>query len=195
MDTFGWLAIAGGAIAILGVVAYGVWGRTPMMEDEEEPDVDFSSYAPPIPSARTGTKDQVMLPDDERAPAPAPVFSAPVAPPAPVRPSEPAGAYLVIKTGADQGRQYPVGNAVTIGRGAGCGITLADNKVSSEHGRFKRQGDSYVYLDLKSTNGSFLLIEGREERLRVDQALVDGDELRLGGTVLQFLRTPKGDKR
>jgi hypothetical protein len=197
MDIFGWIAIGSGAVAILGVVGYGIWGRTPMIEYDDEPMVDFSSYAPPMPPAPAESADQMTLTAAEPAPvaAPAPTLSAPVTPPAPAKPAEPVGAYLFVKTGADQGQQFPVGNQVTIGRGAGCGITLADNKVSSEHGQLKRQGDSYVYLDLKSTNGSFLLIEGREERLRTGQALVDGDELRLGGTVLKFIRVQEGSRR
>jgi pSer/pThr/pTyr-binding forkhead associated (FHA) protein len=84
---------------------------------------------------------------------------------------------------------------VTIGRGAECGITLADSKVSAEHAQLKREGSSYVYLDLKSTNGSFLIIEGREERLRSSQALMDGDEIRLGQTVLKFIRVQEGGRR
>jgi len=44
---------------------------------------------------------------------------------------------------------------------------------------------------LKSTNGSFLIIEGREERLRIQPALMDGDEIRLGQTVLKFIRVSR----
>lgn len=197
MDLFGWLAIGSGAITILGVVGYGIWGRTPMLENAEEPVVDYGAYAPPMPLAPPSEPEEPMtFTAVEPTPsAPAPTLSAPVTPPAPAKPAEPVGAYLFVTTGADQGQQYPVGNQVTIGRGASCGVTLADSKVSSEHGQLKRQGDSYVYLDLKSTNGSFLLIEGREERLRTGQALVDGDELRLGGTVLKFIRVQEGARR
>jgi hypothetical protein len=184
---FGWLAIACGGIAILGVIAYAIWGRSPMEEpaDDAADDYDYTQPAEPVTLT---------------APAPEPAATLVATPPtisvpAPAAPSGPIGAYLFVKSGADQGRQYPVGNQVTIGRGAGCGITLADTRISAEHGQLKRQGDSYVYLDLKSTNGSFLLVEGREERLRSGQALVDGDEIRLGGTTLKFIRVQEGGRR
>ena len=189
MSTFGWLAFACGSIAILGVVAYAIWGRSSVEEYEEEPAADYTSYTEEVQVKQV---EQAPEPEPEPVAAPvAPAPVAPVAPPAPVAPAappEPVGPYLLVKSGADQGRRFPVAAQTTVGRGAACDITLADSKVSTEHGRFKRQGDSFVYTDLKSTNGSFLVTEGREERLLAGQALVDGDELRLGGTVLQFVR-------
>jgi Inner membrane component of T3SS, cytoplasmic domain len=198
MSSLGWAAFACGGMAVLGVVAYAIWGRSPMDEYPEETAELQTAYAQPVrrkePIDQVKQPQPVAEPAAPAAPAPAPAASvAPAAPPAPATPPEPVGPYLLVKSGADQGRRFPVADEVTIGRGAACGVTLADSKVSSEHGRLKRQGESFVYLDLKSTNGSFLLIEGREERLLAGQALVDGDELRLGTTVLQFIRN--GDKR
>jgi hypothetical protein len=194
LRVFGWLAIASGGVAILGVLAYAVWGRSPMEEYQEDQSGDYTDgFTQPAPFAEPMT---LTAPEPVTiGGAPATTISAPPMPAPRATTSGPIGAYLFIKSGADQGNQYPVGNQVTIGRGANCGITLADSKVSSEHGQLKRQGDSYVYLDLKSTNGSFLMVEGREERLRSSQALVDGDELRLGSTVLKFIRVQEGGKR
>jgi hypothetical protein len=195
MSVLGWTAIASGAIAILGVLAYAIWGRSPMAEYPEDAAEGYmGSYAPPMQPIEPMTLTVPETAAPTLAPPPAPTLAPPPAP-APAAPAGPIGAYLFVKTGADQGKQFPVGNQVTIGRGAGCGITLADSRVSAEHGQLKRQGDSYVYLDLKSTNGSFLVIEGREERLRTSQALVDGDEIRLGGTVLKFIRVQEGSRR
>ena len=192
------MAIASGGVAILGVLAYAVWGRSPMEEysDDQAGDyVDGLADLPPFSEPMTLTAPEPVTIGGAMGGAPATTLAAPFAPAPRPAPSGPVGAYLFIKSGSDQGRQFPVGNQVTIGRGANCGITLADSKVSSEHGQLKRQGDSYVYLDLKSTNGSFLVVEGREERLRSSQALVDGDELRLGSTVLKFIRVQEGGKR
>jgi hypothetical protein len=193
MSAFGWTAIASGCVAILGVVAYAIWGRSPMEEYRDEAPVDRApGHAPPVKTAKAA---QTVQPTAATTP-PAAQPAMPAAPvPAPPRAPAPTGPYLLVKTGADRGRQFPIGNKATIGRAAGCDITLADNRVSAEHGQLERQGDSYVYLDLKSTNGSFLVVEGREERLLTGQALVDGDEVRLGGTVLRFVRTPEGGKR
>jgi len=194
MRVFGWLAIASGGVAILGVLAYAVWGRSPMEEYPEDlPADDMGGFGPPAQFAEPMTLTAREPPT--RGGAPAPTLAAPVMPASKPASSGPVGAYLFVKSGADQGHQFPVGNQVIIGRGANCGITLEDSKVSSEHGQLKRQGDSYVYLDLKSTNGSFLMVEGREERLRSGQALVDGDEIRLGQTVLKFIRVQEGGKR
>jgi hypothetical protein len=188
MKVFGWLAIASGGVAIIGVLAYAVWGRAPQEQLPEQADGYEGEFAPPVGPAEPAT---LTVPENATvAVAPAPRLA-----PAPARQPDPIGAYLFVKTGADQGRQFQVGNQVTIGRGAECGITLADSKVSAEHAQLKREGSSYVYLDLKSTNGSFLIIEGREERLRSSQALMDGDEIRLGQTVLKFIRVQEGGRR
>jgi hypothetical protein len=191
----GWLAIASGGVAIIGVLAYAIWGRVSHSDIEDEMAEDYGGmFAPPVSPLEPTT---LTAPATLNAPEP-PTVAAPtvaVPPPASAAPAGPVGAYLFVKTGADQGRQFPIGNQTTIGRGSGCGITLADSRISTEHGQLKRQGDSYVYLDLKSTNGSFLMVEGREERLRSSQALVDGDELRLGQTVLKFIRVQEGGRR
>jgi hypothetical protein len=189
MRIFGWLAVASGGISILGVLAYGIWGRSTQADLAEDEDAAYmGDFAAPAESTGPVTISSSDSPT---------VVAPPVVPPAPkpVAPSGPVGAYLFVKSGAGQGRQFPVGNQVTIGRGSGCGITLDDARVSTEHAQLKREGGSYVYLDLKSTNGSFLIVEGREERLRSSQALVDGDEVRLGGTVLQFIRVQEGGRR
>lgn len=189
MKICGWLAIASGGVTILGVLAYAVWGRARQMElPDDGADGYMAEFSQPV-----GSMEPLTLTAPENATVVAPPTPAPA--PAPAARSAPVGAYLFVKSGADQGRQFPVGNQVTIGRAASCGITLADSRVSSEHAQLKREGASYVYLDLKSTNGSFLIVEGREERLRSSQALVDGDEVRLGQTVLKFIRVQEGGQR
>lgn len=188
MRICGWLAIASGGIAIIGVLAYAVWGRVPQEVLPDQADAYVGDFAQPVEPMEPST---LTVPE-------APTLAAPLAPipaPMPAASSGPIGAYLFVKSGADQGRQFQVGNQVTIGRVASCGITLADARVSAEHAQLKREGSSYVYLDLKSTNGSFLIVEGREERLRSSQALVDGDEVRLGQTVLKFIRVQEGGRR
>jgi hypothetical protein len=187
MKIFGWLAIGSGGLAVLGVLGYGVWGRTPLPVVDEPASADFAYQAFEPGPADPPFEAQTL------ASAPTALVAPTVVAPAPSQAN--AGAYLFVKSGPDQGRQFPVAGQVTIGRSARCGVTLADSRVSSEHAQLKREGASYVYLDLKSTNGSYLRVEGREERLRSSQALVDGDEIRVGETVLQFISTPKGNSR
>jgi hypothetical protein len=188
MKVFGWLAIGSGGVTLVGVLAYAIWGRAPQPEVHEDQADGFAGdfeagFAAPVDMIEPPT---LATPETVTMAQP---------PPAPAPPAAPVGAYLFVKSGADKGRQFPVGNQVTIGRGASCGITLSDARVSAEHAQLKREGASYVYLDLKSTNGSYLVVEGREERLRSSQALVDGDEIRVGQTVLKFIRVQEGGKR
>ena len=97
-----------------------------------------------------------------RAPAPAPTPAAPsqrragggVAPAKPARararaPPHPRAA------GARRARRFPLDDELTVGRGGGCGIVLADDTfVSHVHARvFRRDGDVYVE-DLGSRNGT-----------------------------------------
>jgi pSer/pThr/pTyr-binding forkhead associated (FHA) protein len=106
-----------------------------------------------------------------------------------------SGAHIFIKAGPDQGRLFPLKDLVTVGRGSGCEVRLSDPHVSTKHAQIKREGAVYTYLDLRSTGGSFLQMGGHEERLRDVHSLGNNDELRLGDTILQFIRTPQGDKR
>ena len=87
------------------------------------------------------------------------------------------------------------GTQLAVGREADNDIQLPHEKVSKHHAVLRRAKDRWCIEDLKSTNGSFLVVEGREERLRTGQALVDGDELRLGGTTLKFIRVQEGARR
>jgi Inner membrane component of T3SS, cytoplasmic domain len=193
MRVCGWLAIGSGGIALLGVLAYAIWGR---VSSEEMPDDELDDYAPGTGQPFAPIEPPTLTsPETMTMPGQAFQVSTPPAPPAPPAPSGPVGAYMFVKSGSDKGRQFAVGNQVTIGRGTNCGIRLDDSRISSEHAQLKREGSSYVYLDLKSTNGSFLIVEGREERLRSSQALVDGDEVRVGQTVLKFIRVQEGSKR
>jgi pSer/pThr/pTyr-binding forkhead associated (FHA) protein len=106
-----------------------------------------------------------------------------------------AGAHLFVKSGPDQGRLFPLADLVTVGRSAGCDIRLADPHVSSRHAQLKREAAAYVYLDLRSSSGSFLQVGGGEQLLRAAHTFADNDQIRLGETVLQFIRTPHGGKQ
>ncbi len=72
----------------------------------------------------------------------------------------------------------------TLGRGPANTIVLTDYHLSGEHGQIVREGQSYVYRDLRSTNGS--AVERAGNRLAVDATrrheigLEHGDLLLLG---------------
>ena len=73
------------------------------------------------------------------------------------------------------------GPELTIGRASGCHVSLPDDTFASTlHARvFERDGGIYVE-DLGSTNGTYL----NGMRLAAPAVLRPGDQLRVGGTVL-----------
>jgi pSer/pThr/pTyr-binding forkhead associated (FHA) protein len=92
---------------------------------------------------------------------------------------------LEVTHGPQRGARLPIpagSPPLLIGRGASCGLHLDDADVSREHLELKVQGDSVSVRDLGSKNG--LCING--ERLEGERLLRDGDELRIGQTVLVF---------
>ena len=113
------------------------------------------------------------------------------APPAPAAAAQPArrgrgrkgpATHLVVVEPRDQkGRSYELGQELTVGRAAGCQITLDDSYASQLHARvFQRDGILYVE-DLGSTNGTFL----NTKKVTSPVALERGDHLKVGNTVLE----------
>lgn len=70
---------------------------------------------------------------------------------------------------------------LTLGRSSDCQVVLADPTVSKHHAELRREGNEVVLVDLGSTNGTRVNGAGIRERV-----LVDGDEIRIGATVLTF---------
>ena len=76
---------------------------------------------------------------------------------------------------------------VTLGRGAGNHVTLADPSVSRQHCTIEADGARYRVRDLSSHNGTFV------NGLPVGERLIeDGDELKIGRSVFRFLKTQPG---
>jgi len=73
---------------------------------------------------------------------------------------------------------------VTLGRASDCQVVLADPMVSKHHAELRREGTEVVIVDLGSTNGTRVNGAGIRER-----PLVDGDEIRIGATVMRFEAT------
>lgn len=127
--------------------------------------------------------------------APAPVPQQPAAPPAaaPVaasRPAKPArgrgpGRLRILEPATREGESYTLTDEITVGRGGGCGIVLADDSfVSTVHARvFRRDGTVYVE-DLGSRNGTLL----NGEPVTHAAQLRRGDQVQFGQTVAEALR-------
>lgn len=81
-----------------------------------------------------------------------------------------------------KGRSYPLGEEITVGRAAGCQVTIDDTYASQLHARvFQREGQIYVE-DLGSTNGTYL----NRRKVTGPMQLQRGDKLQIGNTVLEL---------
>ena len=81
-----------------------------------------------------------------------------------------------------QEQEFPLkGDRVTIGRGPDNTCTLEDLAASRHHAEISTTGPSFLIKDLGSSNGTWV----NRERIESHQ-LVDGDEIRIGGTTLMF---------
>ena len=95
----------------------------------------------------------------------------------------PPDELVVVEPAANAGRNYRIGDEVTVGRASGCAISLADDTfVSTLHARVFRTPEGEVKVeDLGSTNGTFV------NRAKVSNAvaLQRGDRLQVGNTTLE----------
>jgi hypothetical protein len=88
----------------------------------------------------------------------------------------------IVEPAADQGKAFPLGDEITVGRAAGCQVTLDDTYVSQLHARiFQRDGELFVE-DLGSTNGTYL----NRAKVSGPMAMKPGDRLQVGSVVLEL---------
>ena len=81
-----------------------------------------------------------------------------------------------------KGRSFPLGEEITLGRAAGCQVTIDDTYASQLHARvFQRDGTVYVE-DLGSTNGTYL----NRNKVSGPMQFQRGDKLQIGNTVLEL---------
>ncbi len=101
-------------------------------------------------------------------------------------------AHVVISAGPGTGNSTQLRPITDIGRISGSNqIVIDDSAVSRRHGRIRYEDQRFVYYDLGSRNGSWLVTpEGNRERVKGAVPLRDGDELEIGGARLLFRETP-----
>ena len=88
---------------------------------------------------------------------------------------------IAIVAGAESGRELRVEKSLLVGRGPGSDLVIPEPDVSTRHARLTPSGSAISIEDLESTNGT--RVNGLGVR---DRVLVDGDEIRLGATVLRY---------
>ncbi len=98
-----------------------------------------------------------------------------------------ADAYLFVREGPDKGRQVAIGESVTIGRDPDNTLSVRDKRVSGKHALIRRTRQGFVFQDLLGTNGTYYFGPAGELRLTAPHRLSDGDRLRMGHTVIQFI--------
>ena len=114
-----------------------------------------------------------------RAPAEAP---APRVMSAPAPAGRGASRLRVVEPPSQRGRTYDLDDELTVGRAAGCGVTIEDNYVSHLHARvFRRDGQVWIE-DLGSTNGTYL----NQEKVSAPALVHRGDRIQVGETVLEL---------
>jgi len=104
-------------------------------------------------------------------------------------PAQNSRARLVIQNGGFAGTSYELSASETlIGRNPTTDITLLDDGISREHAivLYDEVNDVYSVEDLQSTNGT--QVNGKRVR---SITLSNGDEVRIGRTLFQFVREPR----
>ncbi|WP_433035585.1 FHA domain-containing protein [Actinomycetospora sp. CA-053990] len=98
-------------------------------------------------------------------------------------------ALLVLDRGPGAGRRFVLDRDTTVVGRSDSDIVLDGVTVSRRHAEFRRQGETFVVVDVGSFNGTYL------NRLAVDMAtLDDGDEIQIGKFRLIFhAGRPGGD--
>lgn len=89
---------------------------------------------------------------------------------------------LVVEPPDLAGRSFELGEEITLGRAAGCHVTLDDTYVSQLHARVSARDGVVFVEDLGSTNGTYL----NRQKVTGPVAATAGDQLQVGGTVLEF---------
>ena len=97
--------------------------------------------------------------------------------------SEPHRPQLVVLEPAELfGRVFPLDAEASIGRAAGCQITLDDTYSSQIHARLFTRDGTWQVEDLGSTNGTWL----NRQKVSGPMVIKPGDHLQIGNTVMEM---------
>lgn len=89
---------------------------------------------------------------------------------------------VVLEPPAYAGTYYEVVGEMTIGRAAGCQITLDDTYISQLHAKVSPGENGVIIEDLGSTNGTYV----NQQRLTTPALGAAGDRVQLGGIVMEL---------
>ncbi|MGA8048191.1 MAG: FHA domain-containing protein [Dermatophilaceae bacterium] len=96
-------------------------------------------------------------------------------------------AYLAVTAGPLNGTTLPLREQGTlVGRNPECALVLDDDYASGRHAKIYREGEQWFVEDLGSTNGTFLMSNGTQQRLTAVTPVGPGTTLRFGKTVVEL---------
>ena len=102
-----------------------------------------------------------------------------------------ANCKLILQEGPSPGDEFELtGSDIVIGRAPSVDFVISQSSVSGRHALVSRQMGQYTIEDLNSTNGTFL----NGQRVMGHQPLNDGDEIRLGQSVVLRFSAPAVDR-
>jgi len=87
-------------------------------------------------------------------------------------------AILWVKEGRKRGRIYPLKDESIIGR-KNADLVVDDPKVSTTHAKIVLENGTYILIDFKSKNGTFV----NGERIRAETTLKENDTIKIGDVV------------
>ena len=87
----------------------------------------------------------------------------------------------VIEPPEQRGQSYALDDELTVGRAAGCRITVDDSYASQLHARVYIDEGVVSLEDLGSTNGTYI----NREKVIGPRALYRGDRVQIGSTVFE----------
>lgn len=97
-------------------------------------------------------------------------------------------AYVIQRNGIRAGRVLLVSDGTTIGRASDQHIILSDDTVSKHHAKIRCEGSDFIFWDLASSNGSFIVQpDGSQKRIMAPLVLNDGDTIVLGDVRITFV--------
>jgi ABC-type multidrug transport system ATPase subunit/pSer/pThr/pTyr-binding forkhead associated (FHA) protein len=91
---------------------------------------------------------------------------------------------LIQQTGADHGREILLNVAIVVGRSEQADVVVPDASASRRHLELRQEADSWVAVDLKSTNGT--LLDGALLTPHIPVRLQNGARLQLGDSEFLF---------
>lgn len=80
------------------------------------------------------------------------------------------------------GKTWPLSGEISIGRAAGCQVTIDDTYASQIHARVFNRDNQWMIEDLGSTNGTWL----NRHKVSGPMVIKPGDVIQIGNTVMEM---------